>query len=253
MTGPDSTNTTANGKPEGQESRSWKEHLSNWGIYAAAAGATLAMASSAEAGVIYVNPTTKPTARASANLFTAFQIDGLSFVLRDSGGSAGDLAFGWRGTDNHLSRRFFGNAATFSGESFVKNYSRGASILGGPNAGRIFQWVQTTGFNAGVQNGPFLIGQSGFAGFQLPASKGGGMGWLRIEILDPNHNGLPEELKAIDWAYNDSGGSITAGQGIPSGAPEPGTAAMALLAMGAAGVLAWRKTRAQSVESIGAF
>jgi hypothetical protein len=241
MTGPDSTNTTANGKPEGQESRSWKEHLSNWGIYAAAAGATLAMASSAEASVIYVNPITKPTARASVHTHTTFQIDGLAMVLANSLGSAPNLFDGgWRGTFNHSIAGFFG-----TGGIFVKNYNLGASIVGGP-LDRVFQSAQTT--NPGVQHGPFLIGQSGFAGFQLPASKGGGMGWLRIEILDPNHNGLPEEVKAIDWAYNDSGGGITAGQGIPSGAPEPGTAAMTLLAMGAAGVLAWRKTRAQPLQ-----
>jgi hypothetical protein len=35
---------------------SWKERLGNWGIYAAAAGAALAMTSSAEADIIYVHP-----------------------------------------------------------------------------------------------------------------------------------------------------------------------------------------------------
>src|SRR5215471_1828977 len=38
---------------ENRRQRSWKDHLGNWRVYAAAAGATLANASSAEANIIY--------------------------------------------------------------------------------------------------------------------------------------------------------------------------------------------------------
>ena len=38
---------------ENGQKRSWKDHLGNWRVYAAAAGATLANASSAEANIIY--------------------------------------------------------------------------------------------------------------------------------------------------------------------------------------------------------
>ncbi|HEX4133616.1 MAG TPA: PEP-CTERM sorting domain-containing protein [Bryobacteraceae bacterium] len=56
-------------------------------------------------------------------------------------------------------------------------------------------------------------------------------------------DGLVNSLTAIDWAYQTDGSAILAGDtGIPS-TPEPSTAALALLAMGAAGVAALRRRR----------
>ncbi|MBZ5524239.1 MAG: PEP-CTERM sorting domain-containing protein [Acidobacteriia bacterium] len=46
-----------------------------------------------------------------------------------------------------------------------------------------------------------------------------------------------------------NGGSIRAGDtGVSSGTPEPGTFALALLAAGAAGVLAWRRRKQPVAE-----
>ena len=55
--------------------------------------------------------------------------------------------------------------------------------------------------------------RTGFAGFQLPASKGGGECWLRVEMMDENHNGYLDEVEAIDWACNDAGNPINGGGG----------------------------------------
>jgi MYXO-CTERM domain-containing protein len=89
----------------------------------------------------------------------------------------------------------------------------------------------------------FPLNQTGFAGFQLPSSDGGGMGWMRAELVDRDANGKADELEIIDWAYNNAGGPISAGQEV-STVPEPGSTALALFALGAPGLLAWRRRRA---------
>jgi LPXTG-motif cell wall-anchored protein len=60
--------------------------------------------------------------------------------------------------------------------------------------------------------------------------------------VENNAAGYPVEAEIIDFAYNETHfASIT----TPSAAtPEPGMAALGLLAGGAAGLLAWRKRKA---------
>jgi hypothetical protein len=74
-------------------------------------------------------------------------------------------------------------------------------------------------------------------------NQAGDLGWLDVKVT--SDNGFAEELELISWAYNNvAGASIYAGQttATPS-APEPGTEALSLLALGAAGILAFRKHR----------
>jgi LPXTG-motif cell wall-anchored protein len=63
-------------------------------------------------------------------------------------------------------------------------------------------------------------------------------------------SGFPTQLEVISWAYNDvAGAPIEAGQTTEVGAtPEPSTAALGLLALGAAGILALRKRRNQLTQ-----
>jgi hypothetical protein len=58
-----------------------------------------------------------------------------------------------------------------------------------------------------------------------------------------------DNLEAVDWAYNNAGGGISADQGDPNAVPEPGSKALALLALGSAGVLAWRRRRTETALS----
>jgi hypothetical protein len=99
--------------------------------------------------------------------------------------------------------------------------------------------VGSTGFpNATFGN--FASGQTGIAGFVLQnGSSQFDFGWLRIEVSDPNSVGYMTEIQALNWAHDD-----TAFEPIPAGVtPELSIAALALLASGAAGLLAWRRCR----------
>lgn len=94
-------------------------------------------------------------------------------------------------------------------------------------------------------HGAFRPGRSGFAGFE---TSGGDLGWLRLEVFASDwdrmfrYRQFPVAIEAIDWAYNNvPGAPIRAGEGAPTSTPEPGSIALALLAMGASGLLAWRK------------
>jgi MYXO-CTERM domain-containing protein len=77
----------------------------------------------------------------------------------------------------------------------------------------------------------------------------GDLGWLQVKVtLD---GGFPTQLELISWAYNDAvGGAINAGQTTGGSAtPEPGTEGLALLALGATGILALRKRRKELAVS----
>jgi hypothetical protein len=96
----------------------------------------------------------------------------------------------------------------------------------------------------GSGTGHFGVGtQTGFVGF---STKNGDLGWLRVKVETPvAGTKYPDSLEVIDGAYNDVAGQpITAGQ--TTSTPEPGTAALGLLATGATGLLAWRKRRSAS-------
>ncbi|MFM1832400.1 MAG: hypothetical protein RLZZ461_716, partial [Planctomycetota bacterium] len=91
-------------------------------------------------------------------------------------------------------------------------------------------------------------GNEGFHGtskyllFQFDNNGQTNYGWIEIlESLTPTGDGL-FGIKLGDWAYDDSGVAITAGQTVSNsggggGTPVvPGPAGLAVLAMGAAGV-----------------
>jgi hypothetical protein len=88
----------------------------------------------------------------------------------------------------------------------------------------------------------FSNNHTGFGGFELPASKGGGYAWMRFDLIT-GPSGRVDDLETVDWAYNNAGGGISAEQGA---VPEPSSKALALLALGSAGVLAWRKRRQET-------
>jgi len=94
-----------------------------------------------------------------------------------------------------------------------------------------------------IHRGQFGLNTTGYVGFRTDVN--GGAGWLKIHILDRNSDGYPDQAVLISYAYNNvAGGTILAGQTTDAlSTPEPGTASLALLAAGAAGVLALRRRR----------
>jgi hypothetical protein len=145
--------------------------------------------------------------------------------------------------------------------SAVQRLSSNAAISSkaGRFAGSFGTFHRVKLVNGSYQLGAFNLAQPGFAGIEfdtgaLPSSASSNnpakfhYGWIELE-----YDGIPDptSITAIDWAYNSVvGQAITAGETsepsdpVNTTTPEPGTAALSLLAMGAAGVLAWRRKKA---------
>ena len=86
---------------------------------------------------------------------------------------------------------------------------------------------------------------SGFAGAKINANGTDIYAWLRFSIENRASNGFPVNVTLIDWAYEDSGAPIVAGnKGV---VPLPGS--LGLLAMGATGLAAFRRRKAGNKQS----
>jgi len=85
-------------------------------------------------------------------------------------------------------------------------------------------------------------GRTGFIGFKFNDGSGDQYGWARVQV-GGSHN-FP--FKLIDYAYGDVGDTIGAGQ--KSGHDKPELESLGGLALGAIGLLAWRKSRPQAAH-----
>ena len=89
-----------------------------------------------------------------------------------------------------------------------------------------------------------FLGGIGFIGFKFNNGSGSQYGWVRIEVKPGASHQYP--FKLIDYAYGDVGDTIGAGQ--KSGHDKPELESLGGLALGALGLLAWRKSRAQATH-----
>ena len=86
-------------------------------------------------------------------------------------------------------------------------------------------------------------GDTGFVAFKFDAGAGIQYGWARVRIEgNPPRTG---DFTLIDYAYGDPGDHLSAGQ-ISSSEMLPEEGSLGWLALGAAGLLAWRKSRSQA-------
>lgn len=229
--------------------------------YAAAVGAGFALASTADAAIVYSGAlnhsvSIPPSVNSSDNVTSLANIDGIKVsghvALQSSNPNGQKYSLG--GTVNHIGIANIGansgmkllgpsiNKYHVSGHRLAKSslISSGAQF-GAVNAG----WanaVQTSGAGGvtSASRGFFLPGNAGFAGFKLP---NGDLGWIQLQV--DSSGGFPDKLTLIDWAYNDiRGASILAGQTSGPTRTVPDPSSLALLAAGALGLVAFRRRKA---------
>jgi hypothetical protein len=218
----------------------------NWLLYTTAVGSALAMTTDAGAQIIYHSgspvtlkaPLLGGTSSAPIPIGPGFDLQAALFT-----------SFGFVGLAGH------GNAKMLLSGSVVRRLSSGAKISGGSSAfGPGQHYVKAANTSGGFQTGAFAASQPGFAGIEFntggrgtsyfPALPELHYGWIRLV-----YDGIPlsGSITAIDWAYDlTPNEAVTAGQTTSvqtDPTPEPGTAALSLLAMGAAGILAWRRRK----------
>ena len=111
------------------------------------------------------------------------------------------------------------------------------------------------GFLARSTYGQWKSPGMGFVGFAFNNGAGPQFGWARVRISTWFPGGYA--FKVLDFAYGDPGERITAGEGIPRGREDdqdisddqgPDEGSLGGLALGAVGLLAWRKSRSRTVR-----
>jgi hypothetical protein len=233
---------------------------SRWVAYATAGAATALTAShSAEAGIHYQVVNEKFPGYTNKEKW--FQLDqpGDSIYFLHLYSAAG---FNVRGIAAAAFRGLPGTSKY--SDAFVSKLSFGESIATGH-----FTHANFFGFSGGIMAdgiyGQWTSPGMGFVGFRFNNGAGTQYGWARVRMSIGIHNGIngigAYGFKVLDFAYADPGERITAGQ-RPPGASEddqdisddqgPDEGFLGGLALGAVGLLAWRKSRSRTARLEGA-
>lgn len=123
--------------------------------------------------------------------------------------------------------------------------SPSTGVFGNQNYLATRNYDYTNGTPLGPLSGQWASGGTGFLGFRFTDANGQtDFGWMRISFDPTNFTNQLNAAVVIDWAYNNAGGPIAAGQ-----IPEPSSIALALLGAGAIGLALWRQRRQQEQAS----
>jgi hypothetical protein len=218
---------------------------SRWAAYAAAGAASaLAGAHSAEAEIHYsgvVNQAFRGTQNVSFGSFPLDQSVKMEFVHIGSGKEAGGGFVDIMGSNV---RGYSGWG--FVGENFyVSNLAKGVELQGLPfyahcdySSTGTACYDDSIGFGS-EPNGHFKSAGVGYLGFRFDRGDGYQYGWARIRT-----NGAPRyDFVLLDYAWADPGEGIQTGQRRSTAKPTavPTSGSLGLIALGAVGLLAWRK------------
>ncbi len=220
---------------------------SRWLTYATA-GAASALAcghpDSAEATIHYSGPINQWIGESNHREFPLDQ-RGDSIRLRhdqvfSEQGYGGTAWFGIAGLAGAAFAGFYHPCTVFP--FFVSNLKRGQVIsnqqfLARPAAGLLYG---SRSIACSSYHGQFN-GAPGYVGFKFNNGHGDQYGWARLAIRGHDH-----AIALIDYAYGDVGDTIGAGQ--RSGHDLPELESLAGLAVGAVGLLAWRRKRSPAAR-----
>ena len=159
----------------------------------------------------------------------------------DGGGS--DLSLRWIDLFGDVLARVQGGTAsadvardgTWAGRGNLKNFGYGATI----SAGKATSWPNQGFFThaaASTWRGNLSNGSTGYVGIRFN-SGGTKYGWIHIDSIAADLS----SYHVAAYGYQDDGTASYAGE--PEPVPEPSTIALALLASGAAGVMASRRKK----------
>jgi len=219
---------------------------------AASSLSTLALLpAGAQAGIVFHNTAIGPNTPTTSNTWdvdgsggTTFKLNGLvvpgfAAARLNSDGARGR---GLVQTANQQSSTFQNLALNVVvGPSLGAGYQFGA-------AGFANRWVASSATVASTAKG-FSNGVPGYIGFKFTDAGGTNLyyGWAEITIDAAN-----TAYTINEWAYNSTaGGSISVGQTADvTAVPEPSALSLALIGLGAGGVLAWRRRKqAQALKA----
>jgi len=155
--------------------------------------------------------------------------------------------------------RGFPGSSKYQGGVSVSKLSFGQSIATGHFTQAGFVHYVVAGILAYSTYGQWKSPGMGFVGFRFNSGAGNQCGWARVRISTWFPGGYA--FKVLDFAYGDPGERITAGEGIPGDSEDnqdisddqgPDEGSLGGLALGALGLLAWRKSRSRTARSEGA-
>jgi hypothetical protein len=195
--------------------------------YSLAAGAALATSSAAHAGIVYSGALSQNFGQAYGNY--DLTMEGSNPEVRFRGNTMGSPFTAARLNDNFLL-----NGRVSGGWGFVNALPSGQKV--GPATNTPNRNVGF--FSESWDRGDWRTdGVAKFFGFSFQLETPGNptvYGWAEVKRIDVNDGTL------LGWAYEDSGAPI---QVSDTGTPIPEASTLALFALGAAGVLAYRWRR----------
>lgn len=216
----------------------------NWYGYAAAAGAGLAMAGAAEAEIIYsglqnIVVQEPATPGFTGSIGTNIDIDGGGADFRLL------LNFGTNWGFANLNPLTGVLAAHSGGVLRLRRFASASTIGTGVAMNGVAETLRGANLGFATTKGNWNYSTGGIAGFRLGS---GEFGWIRLHVEDIDGDPLVDRVTAVDWAYEDTGAAILAGDtssdpGHQPPAPIPVPASLSLLAAGAAGVTAMRRRK----------
>ncbi len=120
---------------------------------------------------------------------------------------------------------------------YAERVAANALVSGGAFVNHNAGYFATLAFANGFTNSQFLTPGIGFIGFRFNGGTGIEYGWARVNMT----SGAPNNtFTLVDYAWANTGTPIRTGQ---TAVPEPGS--LGLLAVGAAGLVLWRRRRSQ--------